>query len=278
MADLSDLEIIDVQDANDPRLDDYRSVRDRDLRGAGGRGGLFIGEQSLVVERMLSLPGVVKSVLVSPRHLDRLAPKAPPGTRFFVAPLEIMQEVAGFAIHRGVLAAGYRAAFDRRTPDDVAPAPGRPCTVLLLEEIRNIDNIGMLFRNAAAFGVDAVVLSPGCHDPLYRKSLRVSIGHALTTPWARSADWPADLDLLRDRWRLSLVGAALDRGAVPLDELEPPPRTGLLVGEEYAGLREATCARCDALVRIPMAPGVDSLNVGVAAAVCLHRLSRAARR
>ena len=237
--------ITEIQDIDDPRLEDYRDIRDRDLRGADGLGGLFIGEQPLVVQRMLRVPGVTRSVLLSPNWVERIAPLAPPEVPVYVAAVGVMKRVAGFNIHRGVLAVGYRAAVERPRLD--ASLGGRESlTLLLLEEITNIDNIGFLFRNAAAFGVDAVMLSPRCHDPLYRKSLRVSIGHALTVPFARSRDWAADLDRLRTDWKLTLIAAAAgapgDR-AVDLDSVDRPRRVGLVVGREFDGVSPATLDR-----------------------------------
>jgi tRNA G18 (ribose-2'-O)-methylase SpoU len=268
--------VIEVSDIDDPVLEDYRDIRDRGLRGRDGYPGLFVGEQPLVVEQMLRVPGAVKSVLLGPKWVQRIAPQVAPETPVYVAPLEIMKRIAGFNIHRGVLAVGHRPAVER--PDlDPELRHRATLTLLLCENITNIDNMGFLFRNAAAFGVDAVLLSPRCHDPLYRKSLRVSIGHALTVPFARSADWPADLDRLRDAWGVTLIAAALDPRAVDLDGVGRPDRMGLVVGQEYEGISSETLDRCDHVVRIPMAPGVDSLNVAVAAAVCLHRFSRGSR-
>ena len=268
--------IIEISDSDDPALEDYRDIRDRQLRGPDGYPGLFVGEQPLVVEQMLGLPGVTKSVLVGPRWVDRIAPRVPPEVPLYVAPIELMKRIAGFNIHRGVLAVGYRPAVER---SDLDPGLGRreALTLMLCENITNIDNIGFLFRNAAAFGVDAVVLSPSCHDPLYRKALRVSIGHALTVLFVRSADWPTELDRLRHEWGVTLIAAALDTRAVDLDSLERPKRVGLVVGQEYQGISPDTLDRCDHIVRIPMAAGVDSLNVAVAAAVCLHRFSTGRR-
>ena len=273
--------ITEIEDLDDPRLDDYRDIRDRELHGRDGldgdgppgRGGLFIGEQLLVVERMLGLPGVTRSVLIAPRWRDRVGPLAPPQVPVYVAPLTLMKRVAGFDIHRGVLAVGNRASVER---EGLELPPDGPLTLLLCEEIRNIDNIGLLFRNAAAFGVDGVLLSPRCHDPLYRKSLRVSIGHALTVPFARSRDWPADLGRLRAK-SVTLIAAATAPDAVDLETLSCPRRVGLLVGSEYDGLPAATLKLADHIARVPMAAGVDSLNVAVAAAVCLHRFSTGRR-
>jgi tRNA G18 (ribose-2'-O)-methylase SpoU len=266
------MSVIEVHDIDDPRLDDYRDIRDRELRGREGFPGLFVGEQPLVVARMLSKPGVTKSVLLTTGWVDRIAPLAPEDLPVYVAPIEIMKQIAGFNIHRGVLAIGHRSAVERVNLDPDLTRH-RTLTLLVCENITNIDNIGFLFRNAAAFGVDAVVLSPRCHDPLYRKSLRVSIGHALTVPYYRSADWVADLDRFRDAWGVTLIAAALDPRAVALDAIPRPPRVGLVVGQEFAGICPETLDRCHHLAKIPMAPGIDSLNVAVAAAVCLHRFS-----
>ncbi|MCZ6611490.1 MAG: RNA methyltransferase [Planctomycetota bacterium] len=268
--------VFELIDLADPRLANYRDIRDRGLLGQDGIPGLFVGEQPLIVQRMLSMPGVTKSVLVVRTWADRIAPLAPPEVPVYVAPLDLMRHVAGFTVHRGVLAVGYRSAIER---SDLASAlrPAGPLTVLLCENITNIDNIGLLFRNAAAFGVDAVVLSPRCHDPLYRKSLRVSIGHALTVPFVRCLDWPGDLGRLKARWNLTLIAAALDERAIDLRLVDRPERVGLVVGEEFHGLSPTTLDHCDHIVKVPMAPGVDSLNVAVAAAVCLHRFSTGKR-
>ncbi|MCZ6445349.1 MAG: RNA methyltransferase [Planctomycetota bacterium] len=268
--------VFEVIDLADPRLADYRDIRDRGLLGRDGLPGLFVGEQPLIVQRMLSMPGVTKSVLVVRTWADRIAPLAPPEVPVYIAPLDLMRHGAGFTVHRGVLAVGYRSAIER---SDLASAlrPAGPLTVLLCENITNIDNIGLLFRNAAAFGVDAVALSPRCHDPLYRKALRVSIGHALTVPFVRCRDWPGDLGRLKARWNLTLIAAALDERAIDLRLVDRPERVGLVVGEEFHGLSPTTVDHCDHIVKVPMAPGVDSLNVAVAAAVCLHRFSTGKR-
>jgi tRNA G18 (ribose-2'-O)-methylase SpoU len=267
--------VIEVSDIDDPRLDDYRHIRDRELRGREAFGGLFIGEQRLVVERMLAMPGVTKSVLAVPDQAGAIAPLAGPEVSVYAAPFAVMKQVAGFNIHRGVLAAGYRHAVERPQLDGERLGRDR-LTLLLCENIVNMDNIGFLFRNAAAFAVDGVLLGPRCHDPLYRKSLRVSIGHVLSVPFARSRDWLADLDRLR-RAGVTLIAAATAPGSADLESVPCPPKVALVVGQEYEGVTSQTLAHCHRIVRIPMAPGVDSLNVAVAAAVCLHRFSTGAR-
>lgn len=270
-----------ITDAADPRFEDFRDIRDRDARGPSGRPGIFIGEQTLVVEKMLARPELVRRVLVADSRRSwleqALADAGDPDVETIVAPLSLLESVAGFPIHRGVIASGNREELDDRTIDEVIPGKDRPATILLLESIRNIDNIGMLFRVAAAFGVDGVILSPDCHDPLYRKSLRVSIGHALSIPFARSTAWEADLARLGSEHGIDLVGASIEGDATDADPPRRRPRVGLAMGSEFDGLSGTTATACDRLVRIRMAPGVDSLNVSVAAAVLLDRLSNAPR-
>ena len=272
---------IPVTDVNDPRIEEFHSIRDRDLRGSASRPGLFIGEAVLVVKVMLERKGMTRSVLTSEPQADRMArliaDSESPDTPLYVASTEIMNGITGFPIHRGVLASGHRPDPANTTLERILPDVGKDCTILVCDGINNIDNIGLLFRNAAAFGVDAVILSPDCHDPLYRKSIRVSIGHALRIPFHRSTDWASTLRVLSERHRMRIIGTSIDDRSTRLDEMERPRRTALVMGGEFEGLGPEALSACDALVRIPMTPGTDSLNVGVAAAVCLHRFSHAHR-
>lgn len=273
-----------IDDARDPRLDDFRDIRDRDARGPGARPGVFIGEQTLIVEKMLHRPAIVRRILVAENRRDwlesALEAAGRPEVEALVAPKALLESVAGFEIHRGVIASGDRTPFDDRTIDDVLPPRDRDATVLVCESIRNIDNIGALFRVGAAFGVDAIVLSPDCHDPLYRKSLRVSIGHALSIPFARSREWSRDLAALGERHHLLRIGASVGDGSTLADAVPDDPRrrrVAIVMGSEFEGLSHVGTSSCDALVRIAMADGVDSLNVAVAAAVLLDRFSNATR-
>lgn len=273
--------ILRLDDLADSRLDGYRDVRDRDLRGPDGRGGLFMGETPLVVERMLARPGMTVSVLVAERHagsmrelMDRTGN---PDVPLLAVPAASLEALTGVDLHRGVLALGRRPDPAAWEPDRAIPRRDGPFTLLGCEDLTNIDNIGQLYRIAAAFAVDAVVLSPRCHDPLYRKSLRVSMGHALAVPTARCASWPDGLREIKRSHGVTPVAAAIGPGSVALGDFRWPDRSMLIVGNEFGGLRDETLALCEATVRIPMAAGVDSLNVAVAAAVCLERACRTGR-
>ena len=275
------VETIHITDASDPRIADYLALRDRGLKGRDGSEGVFIGEAVLVVGVMLESKGLTRSILSSRKQADRMADliakSNSPETPLFVADEKVIESIAGFDLHRGVLACGNRAQVEEQALEDIVPELERNATLLVCDGISNIDNMGMMFRNAAAFGVDAVILSPDSHDPLYRKSLRVSIGHALRVPWHRSRDWDMTLKRLTDEFGVTLIGTSIKSDSVPLDRIEQPDRVGVVMGSEFSGIGETSSKHCATSTRIPMMEGTDSLNVGVAAAVCLHRFSRSNR-
>ncbi|MFE1601812.1 TrmH family RNA methyltransferase [Methylobacterium sp. ID0610] len=259
---------IPIDDPADPRIAAYAAIRERDLVGRQGR---FVAEGEVVLRVLLSPRArfAIDSILLSPERLPGLLPAiAAAGTQapLYVAPRPVMSALAGFPIHRGVLAIGRSGP----PPEPDALVPPGPALLLGLVGLANHDNVGGLFRNAAAFGADAVLLDAGSCDPLYRKAIRVSAGTALTMPFGRVPDGEALLGLCA---RHDLVPVALTPGgAEDLAALPPPPRALLLLGTEGTGLPEALMARARR-VRIAMAPGVDSLNVSVAGAVALHRLA-----
>jgi len=212
----------------------------------------------------------VRSLLLAPREHERLAAAlegvdAP----VYLADRTLMAQVAGFDVHRGAL-----AAADRFAPSDAADAIRDARRVLVLEGSSSLENIGGAFRNAAAFGFGAVLLDPACGDPLGRRPVRVSAGHTLTVPFARLSELPEGLAPLRAAG-LELVALTPAPDAEPLAALRPSAtdRVALLAGAEGPGLRPATLAAADRRVRIPLAPGVDSLNLAVAAAVAMHHVS-----
>jgi tRNA G18 (ribose-2'-O)-methylase SpoU len=264
-----------IDRADDPLIAGYADIREKEL---AARTGCFVGETLVVLEAMLLHPAAIRSVLASARMLERtrvMLDAAGCEAPLYTASDEVLAELTGVDLHRGVLALGLRAPFDPVAPDAYAPA-APPRTVLVAEGITNIDNIGQLFRIAAAFAVDAVLLSPDCHDPLYRKSLRVSTGNALKVPAVRARAWPDDLAAFCARFDLTLVATAI-QSSVPLASIGHPPRVALVVGHESEGVTPAVRALAKHVVRIPMAKGVDSLNVAVSAAIALDRLSNGTR-
>lgn len=272
-----------VTDPGDSRVEVFRDVRDRDLRG---RDGLFMAESELVLRRLLATPHRLHALLLSQgkyEQLEDLLVGLPESVPVHTASLELLGDVAGFHVHRGVLAAGIRP----EAPDlELDAALGHlrdvdDCTLLLAEGITNVDNMGSLFRNAAALGVDGVVLDPSCCDPLYRKSIRVAMGHVFTVPWAEvgpDADaWKMALERLRSEWNCTLLGAECCDDARPLWDVQWPRRCGLLVGSEGDGLSAASLAACDVVVEIPMHGEVPSVNVASAAAICLYERLRSSQ-
>ncbi|HYE42032.1 MAG TPA: RNA methyltransferase [Caulobacteraceae bacterium] len=259
---------IRIDDPADPRVAAYRDIRERDLVGREGR---FVAEGEVVL-RMLAASSRhrAESVLIDERRLDRLAPllaALAADTPVYAAGQAVIDAIAGFHLHRGILAIG-RSAPDPGAAALLARLPAR-ALVLALFGLSNHDNMGGAFRNAAAFGADAVLIDSGCCDPLYRKAIRVSVGHALTVPFARLAPVEDPLALLAEA-RLEPL-ALTPRGATPLAELDPPARAAVLLGTEGEGLPARIIAGSRP-VAIPMAPGVDSLNVAVTAGIVLHHL------
>lgn len=270
-----------IRSLGDSRVDVYRNVRDADLRG---RDDLFMAESELVIRRLLRAPERLHSLLLSPEKFERLRPaleELSDDVPVYVADLKLMHEIAAFHIHRGVLAAGYRLSPDQLTLDvtlrHLKSAGKQAATVLIAEGLTNVDNMGGLFRNAAAFGVDGIVLDPTCCDPLYRKAIRVSMGHALSIPYAVCQNWPEDLARLKNELGMTIVAAESTQEAVPLWEMPKSARTAILFGSEGHGLSNDALRQCDAIVAIPMAADVPSINVAVASAVVLYELHRGRR-
>ncbi|MGD9796624.1 MAG: TrmH family RNA methyltransferase [Acidimicrobiia bacterium] len=248
----------------DPRLLPYRRLRDLDL---GREDGLVALEGELVLRRAVACGASVRSVLATAGWVDRLADLDLP---VLVVDQALMDGIVGYPIHRGLVAMAERP--DARSVAEVA-AGAR--TVAALEAVNDHENLGALFRNAAAFGVDAVVLDDRCAEPLYRRSIRVSLGHVLAVPHARSGRWIDELE----EAGLDLVALTPDPAAAPVELLADLGRVALLLGAEGPGLSPATLSRARHRVRIPMAPGVDSLNVATAAAIAFHhRFETGARR
>ena len=246
------------------RLADFRDLSRADRRPdrPGGR-GLVLAEGTVVVRRLLGSPYPPRALLGVARRIDELAEElADLDVPAFVTDADTMASVVGFHLNRGVLASADRAP----APDlDTLLAHAR--RVAVLEAVNDHENLGALFRNAAALGVDAVLLAPGCADPLYRRSVRVSMGHVLRVPFT-AGSWPELVAALR---RAGFVLAALTpSGEAAPEVLGDAGRLALLLGAEGPGLSGEALGLADHRVRIPMAPGVDSLNVATAAAVAFY--------
>ena len=276
MSDLDCIDGVDVQDVgdpDDPRLDDFRDLNSVDRRPDLPTGkGLVIAEGVLVVQRMLASRFTPHALLGTDRRLAELRDDLPGvAAPFYRASADVMAQVVGFHLNRGVLAAA------RRVPEPgVAQVVDGARTVAVLEGVNDHENLGSIFRNAAGLGVDAVVFGSGCADPLYRRAVRVSMGHALLVPYARATSWPADLMLLRENgFRLlamtpsSEASTLAEAMAAARDE-----RVAVLVGAEGPGLKSATLRLSDVRVRIPMSRGTDSLNVATAAALAFYERAR----
>lgn len=260
--------IVSILDADDPRIAAYRQVRERDLTG---RDGGFIVEGEVVLRKAVSAGRhALDSVLLAEHRVEKLGDAVaalPLETPVYAAPQQVLEHIVGFPIHRGILAHG------RRAPDvpvrTLTGTLGKKALVLVLFGIGNHDNMGGAFRNAAAFGADAVLLDPSCCDPLYRKAIRVSVGAALAVPFARFEDGEDPVETLT---AAGVEPIALSpRGETMLSALKPPARAALLLGSEGPGLPEAILSQCRT-VSIPMARGFDSLNVATTAGIALHHL------
>jgi tRNA G18 (ribose-2'-O)-methylase SpoU len=252
----------------EPALADYRDLKDRRLAQESGR---FVAESELVVRKLLASRHHVCSVLVTAPRLAALESALTAAAQDFpvyVVPQAVMDRVAGFHVHRGCLAIAERPS-EARVSDTAS-------LVVVLVDLVDVDNLGAMARNAAAFGADAILLSPRSADPFYRKAVRTSAGAVLSLPIVRAASWPDDLLRLRKELGFSLVGAVLGNHAQPLASFTPPARVALLFGAEGPGLDPATQRLCDVLVTIPMAasPAVDSLNVATAGAVFLYHCTQ----
>jgi tRNA G18 (ribose-2'-O)-methylase SpoU len=258
--------VIPVDTADDPRLADYARLTDAELR----RNDVVIVEGVLAIEKLLASEYRLRSLLVTPNRLKDLGDLPGIEAPVFVADLAVLQGVTGFNIHRGAL-----ASADRTTLPAVSDVLRDSAMVAVLEGINDHENMGVIFRNAAALGVDGLVLCPRCCDPLYRRSIRVSMGHVLHQPFARLAHWPAGLGEVRSAG-FTVVALTPDWSATAIDEVEwrGYDKVAVMLGAEGAGLTAEAMASADIRVRIPMASGVDSINVGSAAAIAFHAISR----
>lgn len=269
--------LIHLTDPDDERLSDYTRLTDVALRSRSEPAkGLYIAESSTVIRRAVAAGHRPRSFLMAGRWLAGMAevldavgagPDGP--VPVYVGEPEVLEAITGFHLHRGALAAMHRPVLEP-VPEVLAAARNGAGArrVAVLEDVVDHTNVGAVFRSAAGLGVDAVLVTPRCADPLYRRSVRVSMGTVFQVPWTRVDPWPEGLAELRAAGFV-VVALALREDAVGLDRLaaSPPQRLALVLGTEGDGLSRGAVEAADLVVRIPMSGGVDSLNVAAASAV-----------
>ena len=261
-----------VESPQDPRVADFVGLTDgarRMLHEPGA--GFFIAEGEKVIARTAAAGYPPRALLVSPSRLADLSPAvAALGCPVYVASYDVLEAVTGFHVHRGALASFGRLPL--RSAADVLAGARR---VVVMERVTNHTNLGAVFRSAAALGMDAVLLSPDSCDPLYRRCVRVSMGQVFSVPYAYLEDWPGGVDDVRAAG-FRVLALTPHPSATDLAQVRvgPDDKVALLFGAEGPGLTEDAMAASDERVRIPMAAGVDSLNVGAAAAVACWVLGR----
>ncbi|MCD6639206.1 MAG: RNA methyltransferase [Nocardioides sp.] len=264
-------ELVEITDPGDPRLADYRDLRDVELRKSlEAEHGLFLAEGEKVVRRAVAAGHQPRSFMMAPRWLDGLADvlDASPAPCFVVSEA-MAEEVTGFHVHRGAL-----ASLQRLPSPSVEEVLAGARSVLVLEDIVDHTNVGAIFRSAAAMGFDAVLLAPRCADPLYRRAVKVGMGAVFSLPWTRLPDWYDALPHL-SRAGFCTVAMTLADDAVPIeDAVAGVDRLALVLGSEGHGLSARWEQAADRRAIIPMAPGIDSLNVAAASAVACYVAAR----
>jgi tRNA G18 (ribose-2'-O)-methylase SpoU len=264
------VQIIRVTDLEHPGLTDFARLTDVALRRVSEpAGGLYIAESPKVIERAMGAGHHPRSFLVLEKWLHTVEPfAAASGAPVFVGDDELLSSLTGFSLHRGALASMHRPPL--ADPADLIASAKR---VVVLEDIVDHTNVGAIFRAAAGLGADAVLVSPRCADPLYRRSVRVSMGTVLQVPWTRIPEWDVAKTVLHDAG-FHIAALALSDDAVSLDDfaVEAPDKVALVMGTEGDGLSHRAIDAADTIVTIPMLAGVDSLNVAAASAVAIWAL------
>ncbi|MBP3036321.1 RNA methyltransferase [Arthrobacter sp. zg-ZUI100] len=260
------MSLLYLSTATDPRVADYTNLTDTALRRRREpEEGMYIAESSKVLRRALDAGHRPRSFFLAEKWIPDLQDLLDryPDVPAYVGSAEVLEEITGFHLHRGAL-----AAMERPAPLELAPLLASARRVAVLEDIVDHTNIGAIFRSAAALGVDAVLISPRCADPLYRRAIRVSMGTVFQVPWVRLAEWPGQLSMLHDAGFVT-AALALTEESLTLDQLSArrDERLALVLGTEGDGLAGGTLSAVDLTVRIPMSGGVDSLNVAAASAV-----------
>jgi tRNA G18 (ribose-2'-O)-methylase SpoU len=259
--------VIEIADLADPRLADFSHQTDVALKKTGG--GLYIAESALVLERALRAGHRPRSVLALGGTVDEAIALVGDDVPIFSGPGELLAELTGYILHRGLIASMHRPPLP-----DAAELLASATRIVVLENVADPTNVGAIFRSVAAIGADAVLVTPRCSDPFYRRAIRVSMGTVLQVPWTRVGDW-TDAKQLLAASGFQVVALALTDDAVDLRAFAAtaPARVALVLGAEGDGLTEEAIAAADTVVKIPMAHGIDSLNVAATAAVAMWALA-----
>lgn len=261
------IEIAQAGALADSRLRDYARATDVALRKArGSEHGLYLAESTLVVERALAAGHTPRSVLALPGWVDAARALTGDDVPIFTGPGEVLAGLTGYILHRGVIAAMNRPALP-----EPAALIRQARRIVVLENVADPTNVGAIFRSVGAIGADAVLVTPRCSDPFYRRAIRVSMGTVLQVPWTRVGDWSSTRTLLSASG-FQVAALALTPDAVSLRDFVPPQKLAIVLGAEGDGLTAEAIGAADAVVRIPMAHGIDSLNVAAASAVALWAL------
>ena len=261
--------VIEIADLADPRLADFAHATDVLLKNGRGPHGLYIAESSLVLERALKAGHTPRAVLAIGNAIDEAVALVGPDVTVFSGPSDLFAELTGYELHRGLIASIERPPLPK--PEMLLAGARR---IVILENVVDPTNVGAIFRSVAAIGADAVLVTPHCSDPFYRRAIRVSMGAVLQVPWTRVEEWPATRELLTASG-FHVAALALTDGAVSLRDFAaaPPERLALVLGTEGEGLTPDALAAADTIVQIPMLHGIDSLNVAAAAAVAMWALA-----
>ena len=262
--------LVSISDLADPRLADYAHLTDVALKKSGGEHGLYLAESLLVLQRALRAGHVPRSILALGSSVEEaLEATAAFDVPVFAGPPELLEQLTGYLLHRGLIASMHRPELP-----SVSSLLATSQRVVILENVVDPTNVGAIFRSVAAIGADAVLVTPRCSDPFYRRAIRVSMGTVLQVPWTRTGDW----DALRAQLAAAdfhVAALALTDDAVDLRAFaaSAPKRVALVLGTEGDGLTPEAIAAADTVVQVPMRHGIDSLNVAAAAAVAMYALA-----
>lgn len=262
--------LVEISDLGDPRLEDYAHLTDVALKKSGGEHGLYLAESLIVLQRALRAGHLPRSVLaLGASAAEAVEVVGDHDIPIFVGAPELLEQLTGYLLHRGLIASMHRPALP--SPVELLSTARR---VVVLENVVDPTNVGAIFRSVAAIGADAVLVTPRCSDPFYRRAIRVSMGTVLQVPWTRVGDWESTRSLLAAS-SFHVAALALTGDAVPLRDFaaNAPERVALVLGTEGEGLTAEALAAADTVVQIPMRHGIDSLNVAAAAAVAMYALA-----